>query len=813
MCQSYLKFLIIIAFGILFLSPQLQANSKLESLKDQLNSRIDDELRDTLTFSLYNQIIRMYFDLDTDSAIAYGNRALDYFNFDIENKYFADLHNYIAASYSKQKKFKEALDNYTSSKKYYQLISDSVGLINTYNNIAFLYKDRNLYDLSLKYFKLSLSMARKQNTRLEESWILSNIAFLFKDKNDLDSALHYLDAYQKIKRDRESISEVAQGYNYYGQIYEAFGKHEKALENFKKGHDLANELNQDPLACSLCQWIGRVYMKLGMYDSADTYLTKNYKKLEKFERYIEKFRIHYDLANLRLAQERYDEAESLMKEAISLAERNNEKNDLSESLKLYVAILKKKGNLESALEYNEYLNAIKDSIILMNSNIAIYDLEVNSELLATEKEIEYYQKSTDLYKIIIIFAFISLLSIAALFYFRLRGKAKANLVLQEKNKLIEDQKGELASTNKELLKSKNRLSRLLNKHNAIMYLVDPESFKILDANEAAQKFYGYSQSEFLNMKITDLNILDEDKIRDEIDKSFARNEGYFVFKHRLKSGEIRDVEIRAVPVEYDEGKNVFFAVVHDITQRLKALNDLKFSEKRQKELNATKDKFFSIIAHDLKNPLGSFKQLVETITNEYETMETEDMRELLVAIRDLSQHTYDLLENLLTWSRAQRGQIEYNPVRVDLSFLAYNTVSLLQIPAKEKEIKIIQEIPKDTYVMADANMITTVFRNLVSNAVKFTPESGVISIHVTVEEKYIRVGIKDTGVGIAEDDLNKLFRIDVQYTTPGTNNEKGTGLGLILCHEFVSRNGGKIWVESKIDSGTEFIFTLPKAIG
>jgi PAS domain S-box-containing protein len=537
MCRSYLKFLIIIAFGILFLFTQMQANSKLDSLKDQLNSRIDDELRDTVTLSLFEDVISEYSTVNVDSSIAIGIRALKYFEYDQYSYHLGELHATLASIYGNSNDFKSALEHFTKSSGYYRLVGDSIGLSQTTNNIAYLYKNRNLYDLSLKYFLRSLQIARSLKDKKSESLILANIAFLYKDKQEFDSAFYYLDLYQDINRDRKNIAEVARGYNYFGQIYEAFGKHEKALENYKKSHDLADELNQEPLACNLCQSLGRVYMKLGMYDSAETYLTINYNKIEKFEKYIQKFRIYFDLANLHLAQERYDEAESLVKEAIDLAERNNDKNDLSESLKLYVAILKKKGNLEAALKFNEYLCAVKDSIILMNSNIAIYDLEVNSELLATEKEIEYYQKSTDLYKIIIIFAFISLLSVAALFYFRMRGKAKANLVLQEKNKLIEEQKDELASTNQELLKSKNRLSRLLNKHNAIMYLVDPESFKILDANEAAQSFYGYSQSEFLNMKITDLNIMDEKKIRDEIDKSFARNEGYFVFKHRLKSGE------------------------------------------------------------------------------------------------------------------------------------------------------------------------------------------------------------------------------------------------------------------------------------
>jgi PAS domain S-box-containing protein len=779
-----------------------------------IDERIEKNILDSNTIKLFLALAKEVRKADQNKAIGIYEKAINIFKYENYNLILGKLHNNLAIIYYEQKNYKLALDHYSKTTSCFRKCNDTVNIALSFNNIGHLYNNRQLYYLALKYYYKALEYAELSNDDFAAGWVISNIAFTYSDQGNLDSALHYLERYQKIKQKSRNIIELADSYTYFARVYEAFGKHNEALKAYKKSIELEKEVCTEPILFYKIQAIGRIYMKMGNYESAQKHLDESIllAQNDKYDQYQSKKSLFLDYAELSLLQDSLDKAKKYSIQALELTDPNHDFIFTARALEMLINISKNSNQLDSAFKYSEKLSRIKDSIIEFNRNESIYEIEVNNGLMDIEKEIDFYQKKTNLYKIIVVFAFISIISIAGLFLYRMRAKAKAHKMLVEKNSEIEEQKDELAKTNQELIKSKDRLRRLLNKHSAIMYLVDPETLKIVDANEAAQNFYGYSQAEFLNMKITDFNILDESKIRRQLDVQFSKNEGYFIFKHRLSSGEIRDVEIRAVPIEYEDDKKVFFAVVHDITQRMKAMNDLKFSEQRLQELNATKDKFFSIIAHDLKNPLGSFKQLVEAISSEYDTMRPEEMRELLGDVRDLAMHTYDLLENLLTWSRTQRGQIEYNPVRVDLSFIAYNNVSLLQIAAREKNIKILQDIPKEVYAMADTNMVTTIFRNLLSNAIKFTPENGAIRIHCDVRDKHVLIAIKDTGVGISEDNISKLFRIDVQHTTPGTNNEKGTGLGLILCHEFVTKNGGNIWVESKLGAGTEFKFTLPNLL-
>ncbi|MCF8368606.1 MAG: HAMP domain-containing histidine kinase [Bacteroidales bacterium] len=246
---------------------------------------------------------------------------------------------------------------------------------------------------------------------------------------------------------------------------------------------------------------------------------------------------------------------------------------------------------------------------------------------------------------------------------------------------------------------------------------------------------------------------------------------------------------------------------------IEALKERKKLEDSLKESNATKDKFFSIIAHDLINPMGAFVSLTQSMLDNFENKDRENIRENLHAMHNSSKSTFALLENLLTWSRSQRGTIPFNPLNSDLKFVALQCISTLKEVADKKAICLQLEIADSLMSYCDVNMVTTVIRNLMSNAIKFTPENGTITIRGThhAESKLIQLCIEDTGVGISPENVSKLFFVDQSFTTNGTNNEKGTGLGLILCKEFIKRNEGEIWVESEEGKGSRFCFTLPES--
>jgi two-component system sensor histidine kinase/response regulator len=235
-------------------------------------------------------------------------------------------------------------------------------------------------------------------------------------------------------------------------------------------------------------------------------------------------------------------------------------------------------------------------------------------------------------------------------------------------------------------------------------------------------------------------------------------------------------------------------------------------EQRTKELydlNATKDKFFSIIAHDLKNPFNTLMGFTELMLDNLNDFSSEKLHEIIEILHMTSKQSYALLENLLEWARTQTGRMEMRPENIDIQNLIEENISLLINQAAKKKIKLINNVQVKTTAFADPNMINTVIRNLISNALKYTNREGSISCNANVIENKLQVGITDTGIGIKPQNLDKLFRIDLNYSTHGTADENGTGLGLILCKEFINRNEGDIWVESTFGEGSTFKFTLP----
>jgi len=335
---------------------------------------------------------------------------------------------------------------------------------------------------------------------------------------------------------------------------------------------------------------------------------------------------------------------------------------------------------------------------------------------------------------------------------------------------------------------------------------------IIDVNPAWEKTTGYYHEEIVGKYFK--SILDDDS-----QEKFKKN-----FRLYKEKGEINNVDLKLRKkngdtiyvhyfgkVEYaDDGTFLrSHAVFTDITAQKKAEETLKKSEKRFRELNATKDKFFSIIAHDLKNPFNDligFTQLLATNIQKYDKNKIEQFVEI---IHQSSKLAYGLLENLLEWSRTQTGTLTYKPEFFDIKHIIDENIELLHSNAHNKNIRIISEINKNTLVYADRNMVHTIVRNLLSNAIKYTHNGGFVKLTSTPLQHHVEVFIEDNGVGIDKENVHKLFRIDKSYTTTGTQREKGTGLGLILCKEFIEKNRGQINVKSTPGKWSIFSFTLP----
>lgn len=230
------------------------------------------------------------------------------------------------------------------------------------------------------------------------------------------------------------------------------------------------------------------------------------------------------------------------------------------------------------------------------------------------------------------------------------------------------------------------------------------------------------------------------------------------------------------------------------------------------QLNHDKDRFFSIIAHDLRGSLNSLRDLTRITAEDFEIYSLPKLKDVIRVQFETTDNLSKLLENLLMWARIQQGMIEYQPQKLDLGNVIDWNIQLAILKAKQKQISLTTTVERKTYIIyADFNMIDTIVRNLLSNALKFTYSGGSIVVAATTDEHNVTMSVADTGLGISAEDISKLFRIDIKYKHLGTDREPGTGLGLILCKEFIEKHGRNIWVESKEGKGSTFYVSFPKA--
>ncbi|MDA3953025.1 MAG: HAMP domain-containing sensor histidine kinase [Bacteroidales bacterium] len=241
----------------------------------------------------------------------------------------------------------------------------------------------------------------------------------------------------------------------------------------------------------------------------------------------------------------------------------------------------------------------------------------------------------------------------------------------------------------------------------------------------------------------------------------------------------------------------------------KQTTELEIKNKDLKNINITKDKFLSILAHDLKNPFSTIVGFANLLDSKINELSDDKKREYIKTIRITSEKTYNLLNNLLEWTRSQSGVIEYKPEKFEIETLLKKNIELFQEIGKNKDISISNSMQKNCSVFADKNMLDVVIRNLISNAIKFVYPGGEIQANCFTSENNIVVEISDTGIGIDEDDLKNLFKIDETKSTSGTSNETGSGLGLLLCKDFIMKCEGEIWVNSELGKGSVFSFSIP----
>jgi len=343
-----------------------------------------------------------------------------------------------------------------------------------------------------------------------------------------------------------------------------------------------------------------------------------------------------------------------------------------------------------------------------------------------------------------------------------------------------------------------------------MFIFDLETLAFLEVNNPAIKYYGYTREEFLSMKLTDIRT-DEDieaLLKDsELNKHAHNPAGEW--RHIKKNGELIFVEITSYPLIFNS-RNARNVLVHDVTERKMAEEVIKRKNEELQKINAEKDKFFSIIAHDLRSPFNGFLGLTEIMAEGLSHMTLDEIQQIAVAMRNSAANLFRLLGNLLEWSRMERGITTFLPKPVSLMSKINENMVLTLEEANKKEITINYNVPDNLEVFADSEMLGGIIRNLMTNAVKFTPRGGSISVSAkAVSDNSVHISVKDTGIGMSQNMIGNLFHLDVNTNRKGTEGESSTGLGLMICKDFIEKNSGQLWIESEEGKGSVFSFSLP----
>ncbi|QHT71506.1 PAS domain S-box protein [Rhodocytophaga rosea] len=335
--------------------------------------------------------------------------------------------------------------------------------------------------------------------------------------------------------------------------------------------------------------------------------------------------------------------------------------------------------------------------------------------------------------------------------------------------------------------------------------------KILHVNEQGLKAFGYSDEEVINRTTAQLNVWENTLEREELVKRLAveHKVNGFQATFRQKGGQLWIALLSLEVIQWD-GETCILWIMQDITERRKVEEAIHSYTRQLEEVNANKDKFFSIIAHDMLSPLNGILGSSNLLSEYMAHLSKEDIQELSRTINLSTANLKRLLSNLLEWARMQIGAIAFEPKQVNLRKVAEKVIELLKDNAHSKVITIDNKLEEDIYLRADENMAESILRNLLANGIKFSGQGTKITLTATLLPCYVQVSVQDQGIGMSKELQDQLFKFGITQSTLGTANEKGTGLGLLLCKDFVEKHSGRIWVESQPGKGTTFIFTLAR---
>lgn len=715
----------------------------------------------------------------------------------------------------------KAMDNGLKAIIYLRKANNNYGLTVAYNNIGTIYDQTNNNQKALEYYLKGKEYGESINNLELLAMLDNNIGVIYDRLNNSEKALKYY--YKSLEYNNEigNLRGISTSFNNIASTLSEINRNEEAMVYYKKALKISTEIKNRASIALLKYNIGYLYYDSYSMDSAEFYFNESLKLSTEAKDSYSLAEVYNTLGMLYFDQNKLTQAINTLKKSIDYANQSGVLLLKENNLKILGEIYASKNDFKTAYSYQNEAIAVADSIRELNKIEELrhsdFQIEFQNQSGKFDKDLKEHEALYQLElnrqkneKYIFVLLLILIIIITVVVYKNFKKSSNVNKKLVKKNREVEDQKELIEISNVELREQYAFTETLLNTIPNPVFYTDRNS-QILGCNKAFEEVTGKVIDELIGVNINKLPLINNDACNDtsifrNSKKELVRNEGVFIFN----DGAEHDVICyRKGIIDAKEKLMGILGIIIDITDIKAAEKNLKYSQSRLKEVISAKDKFFNIMAHDLKNPFNAVLGLTSLIANDYGNQTEAELKQYIGLINNSSTQIYSLLENLLEWARAQSGFIEKNPTTFLLNEIILECLNLFSHSIEQKNIKLITDTLHEIEVFADKNMIMTILRNLLSNAVKFTNEGGTIKIEITKLNNIIRVSVIDDGVGIIPENKNRLFRIDQPISTPGVDKEKGTGLGLIICQEFINQNGGTLEVTSEPNVGSNFSFTIP----
>ncbi|PCI35931.1 MAG: hypothetical protein COB60_01120 [Flavobacteriaceae bacterium] len=769
-----MKKLILLNFFILALFNVSAQNLEIHKLKSKLSIQTTNNPEKV---TLLNSLAEKHFAINKDTALQYATKGLDLAENINYKKGIAQSFKLLGTYNYHNFDYPKAIEFYKKSLSLYEEIEEDIGKSKCLYNIGLMYWKQSDYEKSLEYYNKSLSLFETIGDNPNIAKCLNNIGLIYWNLGEYDKSLDYYDKSIMIFEELNNKIGIAQCLFNIGQIYLKRGNHSVALDYCIKSLVIVEELGDKQRIAKRLNFIGLIHFDRNNYMLA---IENNSKSLKIFEELQDREgiasclnnfgRIYMRQGKLILSIESY-------KEALYIFEEINYKSGISDALFNIGFIHSNEGNYNLALETFYKCLTISEKIEDNERSCSSLWAIANVYLIRKEldKALSYSHKS---------------LIIAN----------KMGLLSHQKN--IREQLSTIYATLKNYDKAYENyvLYKELNDR-----IFNEDNIRKITDLKYQYEFDKANQAIALEQQKKDAIAIEKSKRQRTLLLWFIL---VFILMTVLVVFIFRsNLQKRKANVKLVMQKEQIEAANKVLTVQRKELQDVA---NELKTANKTKDKFFSIIAHDLRGPLGNLMSFGEILSKGHTEIEEETKKRYIEIIAKEAKMTFNLLNNLLKWASSNIGSLKVNPERIIINNIVKENLNLFKTSAVVKEITLKESLSEKIEFYADYDMINTVMRNLISNAIKFTSAKGTVEILARkISNKRIEIGISDSGIGIEANALAKLFNTESHFTTPGTINEKGSGLGLKLCKEFIDRNDGEIFAESELGIGTTIWISLP----